>query len=157
MRCVVVCCSVIQCVAVCYSVLQYIAVCCSVLQCAAMRCSVLQCVAVCYSVLQRVAVSCSVLPCVAVCCIVLHCVAMCCSVLQCVAANAATKETESKVFVREQEHICTHLFAYNVTGHMSLTHTLRSAYVFCLSHAHFALCICVLSLSRTLCSLMHCV
>ena len=32
-RCITVCCSVLQCVAVCCSVLQCVAVCCSVLQC----------------------------------------------------------------------------------------------------------------------------
>jgi len=35
LRCVAVCCSVLQCVAVCCSVLQYVAVCCSVLNCVA--------------------------------------------------------------------------------------------------------------------------
>jgi len=65
-RCVAVCCCVLQCVAVCCSVLQCVAVCCSVLQVyfrgvystgriylsGAVCCSVLQCVAVCCSVLQ---------------------------------------------------------------------------------------------------------
>ena len=53
-RCIAVCCSVLQCVAVCCSVLQCLAACCSVLQCLAVSCSVLQCVAV-------LAVCCSVL------------------------------------------------------------------------------------------------
>jgi len=72
-----------------------VAVCCSVLQCVAVCCSVLQCVT---AVDQRRAtthskdsgasnmageVCCSVLQCVAVCCSVLQCVAVCCSVLQC--------------------------------------------------------------------------
>jgi len=78
--------SVLRCVAVCCSVLQYVAVCCSALQCVAVCCSVLhtsfsssssspstfQCVAVCCSMLQCVAARCSALQCVAVCCSVLH-------------------------------------------------------------------------------------
>jgi len=83
----------LRCIAVCCSVLQYVTVCCSVLQCVAVCCSMLQCVAVCYSVLQCVAVCCSVLQCVAVCSSVLQCVAVrcsvCCSVLQCVAVCVA--------------------------------------------------------------------
>jgi len=50
LRCVAVCCSVLQCDAVCCSVVQYCASCCSMLQCVAACCSVLQCVAVCCSV-----------------------------------------------------------------------------------------------------------
>jgi len=56
--------------------LRCVAVCCSVLQCVAVCCSVLQCVAVCCSVLQRVAVCWSVLQCVAVCCSMLQCAAV---------------------------------------------------------------------------------
>jgi len=56
--------------------LRCVGVCCSVLQFAAVCFGVLQCVTVCCSVLQYVAVCCSVLQCVA---IVLQCVAMCCS------------------------------------------------------------------------------
>ena len=97
LRCVAVCCSVLQYVAVfpkraqaiqepCKtgkrSVLQCVAVCCSALQCVAVCCSVLQCAAVCCSVLQCVAVCCSVLQYVAVCYSVLQCAAVCCSILQ---------------------------------------------------------------------------
>jgi len=97
---------VLRCVAVCCSVLQYVAVnvlckmtrelmymyCAAVrgsvlqmLQCAAMCCNVLQCVAVCCSVLQYVAdtaVCCSELQYAAVCCSVLQCSALCCSEVQ---------------------------------------------------------------------------
>ena len=95
-RCVAVCCSVLQCsavcVAVCGSVLQSVAV-CSVLRWFVIFlplvflgayfglrkgtecCSVLQCVLQC--VLHCVVGSCSVLQCFSVC------VALCCSVLQC--------------------------------------------------------------------------
>ena len=69
LRCVAVCCGVLQCVAGCKTRCQLgngrvfgrtgrhfqkycVAVCCSVLQCAAVCCSVLQCVAVCCNVLQ---------------------------------------------------------------------------------------------------------
>jgi len=69
----------VKCVAVCCSVLQCVAVCCSVLQCVAVRCSMLQRVAVCCSALQCVAVRCHVLQWIAVGCNVLQCVAMCCS------------------------------------------------------------------------------
>ena len=98
MRCIAVCCSVLQCVAPC------VAVCCSVLQ-TLLQC-VAHCVAVCCIVLshellqevsmQYVAVCCSVLQCVvvlqcvAVCCSVLHCVAVCCTVLHCVLTRAAS-------------------------------------------------------------------
>jgi len=79
LRCVEVCCSVLQCMAVCCSVLQGVAVCCSsVLQ---------QCVAVCGSSwrgsfrtpLVGSPVHISVLQCVVVCCSVLQCVVVCCS------------------------------------------------------------------------------
>ena len=93
MRCVAVCCSVLQCVAC----VACVAVCCSVLKCVAVcywgvsktvfwscncvaSCDVLQCVAVCYSALQCIAVCCSVLQCVA-------CVAVCCSALKFVAVS----------------------------------------------------------------------
>jgi len=46
----------LRCVSVCCSVLQFVAVCCSVLQCAAVCCSGMLCVAVCCCALQRVAV-----------------------------------------------------------------------------------------------------
>jgi len=75
LQCAAVCCSMLQrvaggndkelrlsygvaqvkCLAVCCSVLQCVAVCCGVLQCVAVYCGVLQRVAVCCSVLQRVA------------------------------------------------------------------------------------------------------
>jgi len=82
LRCVAVCCSVLQRVAMYCSVLRCIAVCCGVLeammrwhaddgedpfgtecvlQCAAVCCGLLRCVAVCCGVLQRVAVCCDVL------------------------------------------------------------------------------------------------
>jgi len=79
LRCVAVCCSVMQCVAVCYSVTRCVAVCCSVLH-------MLQCVAVNRrrrgSVALRRVVLRFVLRYVTVCCSVLHvlqCVAVCCS------------------------------------------------------------------------------
>jgi len=60
--------TVVQCITVCCSCqqesLKCVAVCCSVLQCVAVCCNVLQCVAVCCIVLQCLAVSCSVLRCV---------------------------------------------------------------------------------------------
>ena len=77
LRCVAVCCSVLQCVAVCCSVLQCVVVCCSVLQCVAVLSGAEYChdyllihtrVAVCRVVLQYVAVCCNMLQCVAVCC-----------------------------------------------------------------------------------------
>jgi len=72
LRCVAVCCSVMQCVTarVVSAVGDFVAqVCCGVLHCDAVCCGVLRCVAVC----------CSVLQCEAVCCSVLQYVAMCCS------------------------------------------------------------------------------
>ena len=72
-------CSVLRCVAVCCGVLQGVA---GLSSCARAQ-GVLRCVAVCCGVLQCVAVCCSVLQCVAVCCSVLQCVAVCCCVLWC--------------------------------------------------------------------------
>jgi len=84
------CCSVLRCVAVCCSVLQlfcanYLAFAQSptkrshvFLAHVAVSCSVLQCVTVCYNVLQCVVTCCNVLQYVAVCCGVLQCVAVCC-------------------------------------------------------------------------------
>jgi len=74
-------CSELRCVVMCCSVLQRVAVGCCVLLCVSMCCSVLQqhathqkSVAVCCcSVLQCIAVYCSVLQCVAVCCVVCEC------------------------------------------------------------------------------------
>ena len=93
-RCVVVCCSVLQCVAVRCSALQCVylspcdldnssrwvhGMCCSALQCAAMCCSMLQYVAVYCSVISSINV---LFKCVAVWCSVLQCVTVCCNALQ---------------------------------------------------------------------------
>ena len=77
------CCSELRCVAVCCSVLQVTSSCSSsgygpydfpvFKRCVAVSCSELQCVAARCSMLQYVAVCCSVLQCVAACCSVLQC------------------------------------------------------------------------------------
>ena len=74
-------CKALRCVAVCCSVLQSDAVCCNVLQCIGIRhdtCTLRS--SECCSVLQRVAVCCNVLQSDAVCCSMLQCVAECCNV-----------------------------------------------------------------------------
>jgi len=63
--------------------LKCVAVCCSVLQCVAVVavCDLNIVVSLDSRVLQCIAVCCSVLQCIAVCCSVLHGVPLCCSVL----------------------------------------------------------------------------
>ena len=81
----------LQCVAgncVCVIVLKCVAMCCSVLQRAAVFCVAVprsSGKSLRHTVMQCVAVCCSVLQCVAVCCSVLQCVSLCCSVLRCFA------------------------------------------------------------------------
>jgi len=69
-QCVTVYCSILQCVAVCYSVLQCVAVCCIALQCVAVRYSVFThaCAIEIHAGTYTVA---GVLQCVAACCNVL--------------------------------------------------------------------------------------
>jgi len=112
LRCVAVCCSVLQCVAVCCGNFCILDVVSTLLPQpgVAVRCSALQHIAAISASWKSFplfvsTMCCSVLQCIAVCCgnfcimdvvstlrlnQVLHCVAVCCSVLQCVAAICAS-------------------------------------------------------------------